>query len=61
MAGTIQRGVDPRSAREPGDLDFNFAYHPSCVHDPRWSCRLAPADNHLPILNVGGKQLAQDL
>ena len=23
-------------------LDFNLAYHPSCVHDPRWSCPLAP-------------------
>ena len=26
-------------------LDFNFAYHPSCHHAPRWSCPLAPPDN----------------
>jgi len=26
-------------------LDFNFAYHPSCAHDPRWTCPLAPAGN----------------
>jgi uncharacterized protein len=23
-------------------LDFNFAYHPSCAHDDRWTCPLAP-------------------
>ncbi len=26
-------------------LDFNFAYHPSCAHDPRWVCPLAPPGN----------------
>ncbi len=26
-------------------LDFNFAYHPSCAHDPRWTCPLAPPGN----------------
>ena len=28
-------------------LDFNFAYHPSCFYDARWSCPLAPAGNVL--------------
>ena len=23
-------------------VDLNFAYHPSCTYDPRWSCPLAP-------------------
>ena len=23
-------------------LDFNLAFHPSCAHDPRWVCPLAP-------------------
>lgn len=23
-------------------LDFNYAYHPSCAHDARWTCPLAP-------------------
>lgn len=27
-------------------LDFNFAYYPSCAHDPRWTCPLA--ENRLP-------------
>ena len=26
-------------------LDLNFAYAPSCAHDPRWACPLAPAGN----------------
>lgn len=30
-------------------LDFNFAYHPSCAHDPRWTCPLAPPDAVVPI------------
>lgn len=25
-------------------LDFNYAYHPSCAHDPRWTCPLASPD-----------------
>jgi uncharacterized protein (DUF1684 family) len=28
-------------------LDFNFAYHPSCVHDSTWTCPLAPLENRL--------------
>ncbi|GGO35363.1 DUF1684 domain-containing protein [Deinococcus humi] len=28
-------------------LDFNFAFHPSCFYDPRWSCPLAPPQNVL--------------
>ena len=26
-------------------LDFNFAYHPSCAHNPHWTCPLAPPEN----------------
>ena len=31
------------------DLDFNYAYHPSCFYDPKWTCPLAPPDNWLSI------------
>src|SRR3954469_14913682 len=34
-------------ARLVGDL--NFAYHPSCTYDPRWSCPLAPEGNRVPV------------
>lgn len=30
-------------------LDFNYAYAPSCAHDPRWRCPLAPAANRLAV------------
>lgn len=38
-------------------LDFNFAYHPSCVHGARWSCPLAPPDNRLPVAVEAGERL----
>ena len=38
-------------------IDLNFAYHPSCVHDPRWSCPLAPADERLPVAIPAGETL----
>ncbi len=38
-------------------LDFNLAYHPSCVHDPRWSCPLAPPGNRLPFAVEAGERL----
>ncbi|NBC96966.1 MAG: DUF1684 domain-containing protein [Deinococcus-Thermus bacterium] len=30
-------------------LDFNYAYAPSCAHDPRWACPLAPPENALDV------------
>jgi uncharacterized protein len=38
-------------------VDLNFAFHPSCVHDPRWSCPLAPADERLEVPVLGGERL----
>jgi len=38
-------------------IDFNYAYHPSCVHDPRWSCPLAPPENRLPVAIRAGERL----
>jgi uncharacterized protein (DUF1684 family) len=40
-------------------LDFNFAYHPSCVYSARWSCPLAPPDNHLPVPIRAGERLGE--
>jgi uncharacterized protein (DUF1684 family) len=39
-------------------LDFNLAYHPSCVYDPRFSCPLTPAENRLAIRVEAGERLA---
>ena len=41
------------------ELDFNFAYHPSCVYDIRFSCPLTPAENRLPLRIEAGERLAE--
>jgi uncharacterized protein (DUF1684 family) len=38
-------------------LDFNLAYHPSCVYDPKYSCPLTPAENRLPLRIEAGERL----
>ena len=39
-------------------LDFNLAYHPSCVYDMKFSCPLTPAENRLPVRIEAGERLA---
>lgn len=39
-------------------LDFNAAYQPSCSYSVRWSCPLAPPENHVPIPIPAGERLA---
>jgi uncharacterized protein (DUF1684 family) len=41
-------------------LDFNLAYHPSCVYDAKFSCPLTPAENRLPVPIEAGERLAAD-
>jgi uncharacterized protein len=38
-------------------VDLNFAYHPSCTYDPRWSCPLAPDGNRVDAAVTAGEQL----
>lgn len=38
-------------------LDFNLAYHPSCVYDRHHSCPITPAENRLPIRIEAGERL----
>ena len=38
-------------------LDFNYAYHPSCVHSYRWSCPLAPPENQVDLRITAGERL----
>jgi uncharacterized protein (DUF1684 family) len=42
-------------------IDFNLAYHPSCVYDPRFSCPLTPAENRLPLRIEAGERLPPDV
>jgi uncharacterized protein (DUF1684 family) len=41
-------------------VDFNLAYHPSCVYDPKFSCPLTPAENRLPVRIEAGERLPAD-
>jgi uncharacterized protein (DUF1684 family) len=38
-------------------VDVNFAYHPSCAYDPRWSCPLAPEGNRTDAPATAGERL----
>ena len=38
-------------------VDFNYAYHPSCAYDPKWSCPLAPPANRLDVPIRAGERL----
>ena len=54
------KGADlgsPPGAAERLVLDANYAYHPSCAHDPRWSCPLAPPENRLAVAVHAGELL----
>jgi len=54
------KSADLGAGGAPGSLilDFNFAFHPSCAFDPRWSCPLAPPENRLDVRVEAGERLA---
>lgn len=51
------KGADLGSRGDDLVLDFNFAYHPSCVYDPKWVCPLAPLANRLTAAVEAGERL----
>lgn len=53
------KGADLGTDGDALILDFNYAYHPSCVHDPIWSCPLAPRENWLSAPIRGGERLGK--
>jgi uncharacterized protein (DUF1684 family) len=52
------KGADLGHDGEEIVLDFNYAYHPSCVYWSRWSCPLAPPANRLAFAVEAGERLA---
>jgi uncharacterized protein len=54
------KGADLGSADDELVVDFNYAYHPSCVYDPAWSCPLAPQENWLEVPILAGERLPED-
>jgi uncharacterized protein (DUF1684 family) len=64
-SGTETYGAGRYLDLEPEDdgtyvLDFNLAYHPSCVYDPRFSCPLTPPENRLGVRIEAGERLPAD-
>jgi uncharacterized protein (DUF1684 family) len=53
------KGADLGSSGDELTLDFNYAYHPSCVYDARWSCPLAPPENRLTVPIRAGERLGE--
>jgi uncharacterized protein (DUF1684 family) len=51
------KGADLGSAGDRLVVDLNFAYHPSCTYDPRWSCPLAPEGDRIAAPVAAGEQL----
>jgi uncharacterized protein (DUF1684 family) len=41
------------------DLDFNRAYHPSCVFSPQFECPIPPKENRLPVAIRAGEKLSE--
>jgi uncharacterized protein len=40
-------------------IDFNLAYHPSCVYAPKYSCPLTPPENRLATRIEAGERLPE--
>jgi hypothetical protein len=51
------KGADLGGTMDRLVLDFNYAYHPSCAYDPRWSCPLAPPGSRLDLPIRAGERL----
>jgi len=51
------KGADLGGSGDRLVLDFNYAYHPSCAYDPKWSCPLAPPANRLEVPVMAGERL----
>jgi hypothetical protein len=49
------KGADLGSDGEVIVVDLNFAYNPSCVYDPAWSCPLAPPGNVVSTAIAAGE------
>src|SRR4051794_2958013 len=51
------KGADLGGGSDRVVVDLNFAYHPSCTYDPRWSCPLAPEGDRIAAPVAAGEQL----
>lgn len=54
------KGADLGHEAHSVTIDFNYSYHPSCVHSERWTCPLAPAESDLDVDVTAGERLRSD-
>lgn len=50
------KGADLGCSGERINLDFNYAYNPSCAYNAVWDCPLAPQENYLDISVLAGEK-----
>jgi uncharacterized protein (DUF1684 family) len=50
------KGSDLGGTTDQLILDFNFSYNPSCAHDPKWVCPLAPPPNRVAVAIRAGER-----
>jgi uncharacterized protein (DUF1684 family) len=50
------KGANPGMDGSSLNLDFNFAYNPSCAYNDRWSCPLPPRENHIAAMIEAGEK-----
>ena len=56
----VEAPFDSDTPDEPIELDFNFAYNPSCVYSPAYDCPYPPAQNKLTVAVRAGERLPYD-
>ncbi|HEX2618486.1 MAG TPA: DUF1684 domain-containing protein [Phototrophicaceae bacterium] len=54
------KGADLGTTMTDIVLDFNFAYHPSCTYNPRWTCPLTMPENRLKFPVTVGEQIVKE-
>lgn len=56
----VEAPFDSEAADDPIELDFNYAYNPSCVYSPAYDCPFPPPQNRLNVPVRAGERLPYD-
>jgi uncharacterized protein (DUF1684 family) len=56
----LEAPFDSDAAEDPVELDFNYAYNPSCVYSAAYDCPYPPRQNQLTIEVRAGERLPYD-
>ena len=56
----VEAPFDSEAKDDPVELDFNYAYNPSCVFSPAYDCPFPPPQNRLSVPVRAGERLPYD-